>query len=111
MDEDKRIQYGSASGHLKEHISWSHMVNRCLNKNNDNYDYYGGRGVTVCDRWLGENGFANFLNDMGNRPEGGSIERINPNGNYEPTRRLIVGIEKILVEYAGYRFTLIKTVR
>ena len=84
MDEDKRIQYGSASGHLKEHISWSHMVNRCLNKNNDNYDYYGGRGVTICDRWLGENGFANFLNDMGNRPEGGSLERVDPNGNYEP---------------------------
>ena len=63
---------------------WHSMKQRCYNRNSKKYSIYGGRGITVCDRWLGENGFANFLNDMGDRPEGGSLERVDPNGNYEP---------------------------
>lgn len=38
------------------------MKSRCYNKNNYSYEYYGGRGITVCDEWLGENGFINFYN-------------------------------------------------
>lgn len=62
--------------------SWLHMKARCLNKNNDRYYDYGGRGITICERWLR---FDNFLEDMGERPEGTSIERIDVEGNYEPS--------------------------
>jgi hypothetical protein len=46
------------------------------------YQHYGGRGITVCDRWLGPNGFINFLMDMGPRPEGMTLDQKNVMGNY-----------------------------
>lgn len=61
--------------------SWTHMKDRCLNPRNKSYSYYGGRGITVCGRWLD---FANFLEDMGEKPRGTSLDRINNDGNYEP---------------------------
>ena len=65
---------------------WSSMVTRCYNPNRKQYDNYGGRGIRVCDRWLGENGFENFVHDMGERPSPEhSIDRIDVNGNYEPS--------------------------
>jgi hypothetical protein len=57
------------------------MRQRCLNPNKPTWPYYGGRGITVCDRW---GNFANFLADMGERPEGMTLERIDSDGNYEP---------------------------
>lgn len=60
------------------------MKQRCYNSNNPIYPHYGGRGIKVCDRWLGKKGFENFLEDMGERPEGMSIERINNEANYSP---------------------------
>ena len=66
----------------REYISWKHMIGRCLNKNNESFKDYGGRGISVCDRWLD---FENFYSDMGEMPEGFSIERINVNGNYDPS--------------------------
>lgn len=63
------------------YYSWKMMIQRCTNPNAGNYSRYGGAGVTVCDRWLD---FVNFLEDMGERPEGTSIDRIDPYGNYEP---------------------------
>ena len=63
---------------------WSGMIQRCTNSNRPNYHRYGGRGITVCSRWL--NSFANFLADMGQPPSAEyQIDRINNNGNYEPT--------------------------
>lgn len=60
------------------------MKDRCYNKNHKWYHRYGGRGILVCDRW--KNSFANFYADMGERPPGRySIERIDNNGNYEPS--------------------------
>lgn len=64
--------------------SWEAMKARCYNQSAGNYAGYGGRGIKVCDRWLGENGFWNFAKDMGEKPKGYSLDRINPNGNYEP---------------------------
>ena len=70
---------------LKSHKlywSWRSMKLRCYNKNNHNYKNYGGRGIKVCDRW--RSSFANFLADMGERPFGHTLNRINNDGNYEP---------------------------
>src|SRR3990167_6913313 len=61
--------------------TWLAMLHRCGTPNNASYVYYGGRGVAVCARWLS---FANFYADMGDRPEGRSIDRIDSAGNYEP---------------------------
>lgn len=61
------------------------MKDRCLNKNNERYSSYGGRGITICDRWLGEFGFENFISDMGDRPSPNhSIDRINNDDGYHP---------------------------
>jgi hypothetical protein len=62
--------------------SWVAMKARCTNEKHVAYARYGGRGITVCERWL--NSFENFLADMGERPAGKTLDRIDPNGNYEP---------------------------
>lgn len=63
------------------YICWAAMIRRCFNKNTKDYPGYGGRGITVTERWLN---FENFLADMGEKPKGLSIDRINNDGNYEP---------------------------
>lgn len=64
-----------------EYTSWLSMKQRCLNPKAISYQYYGGRGITICERWL-EN-FENFLEDMGEKPsEDLSIHRIDNDGNY-----------------------------
>lgn len=68
---------------MPTYISWCAMKNRCRNKKQKDYKSYGGRGIKVCDRWL--NSFENFLNDMGSRPNGKTLDRIDSNGNYEPS--------------------------
>ena len=68
-------------------ISWTCMLSRCRNPNANGYKHYGGRGITVCDRWDFQKGgsFSNFLADMGERPEGATLDRIDNDGNYEPS--------------------------
>jgi hypothetical protein len=69
--------------HLPEYGIWNSMVRRCTNQGDTRWDRYGGRGIKVCDRWLGS--FENFLSDMGPRPSADfQIERKNNDGNYEP---------------------------
>jgi hypothetical protein len=66
-----------------EYIAWKDMKRRCLNPNTPNYKRYGGRGITVCSRWL--QSFRSFYADMGKRPSTlHSLERIDNSGNYDP---------------------------
>jgi hypothetical protein len=65
--------------------SWDSMIQRCKNPNNISYRYHGARGIRVCERWQGPNGFENFFADMGARPQGLTLERKDNNGNYEPS--------------------------
>ncbi len=62
--------------------SWCAMKQRCFNVKNHAYQYYGGRGITVCDRWMS---YSNFAADMGERPHGHSLDRIDNDGNYDPS--------------------------
>lgn len=66
-------------------VKWVHknMIERCCNQSADNYKWYGGRGISVCQRWL--DSIQNFAVDMGPRPTDGTLDRINNDGNYEPT--------------------------
>lgn len=62
--------------------TWCDMRRRCSNTSHAQYAAYGGRGISVCDRW--QNDYDAFVKDMGLRPEGMTIERVDNDGNYEP---------------------------
>ena len=64
---------------------WRTMHSRCYNSNQKSYKDYGAKGVIVCQRWHGKEGFSNFSLDMGHQKIGDTIDRINSNGNYEPS--------------------------
>lgn len=66
-----------------EYFSWQSMKQRCSNSNAASYHRYGGRGISVCERWISS--FECFLQDMGSRPEGFSLERIDVNKGYSPS--------------------------
>ncbi len=67
---------------LPEYHIWRLMLRRCFDERTDKYHCYGGRGITVCDRW--RHSFEAFYEDMGPRPEGLTLERVDHEGNYEP---------------------------
>lgn len=84
-DQNKERSFALTHGRNKtpEHRSWSGMIQRCTNPNMDSWPDYGGRGIAVCERW--RNSFEAFLADVGERPSPAhSLDRIDPNGNYEP---------------------------
>jgi len=72
------------TGMTAEYRTWHNMISRCEDKARPDFKHYGGRGIKVCERW--RHSFENFLADMGRRPSPKhSIDRIDPNGNYEPS--------------------------
>ena len=89
-----------------EYRAWNDLKQRCLNPKNKSYHNYGGRGITVCDRWQGENGYNNFIQDMGPRPEGTSIDRINNDLGYFPANcRWATQEEQALNKRTNHRLT------
>lgn len=87
------------------------MIERCSRSKRDNFEHYGGRGITVCERWQT---FENFFADMGERPAGTSLDRLDVNGHYEPGNcRWATKKEQMrnmrtnrIVEYQGRTMTL-----
>ena len=74
-------RHGRTTGNDRTYRSWAGIIQRCTNPNDKRWHDYGGRGIAVCERWRE---FLNFLADMGERPEGKSIDRINNNLGYSP---------------------------
>lgn len=84
--QDFSITHGDTKGRVKtpEYNCWVGVTKRCFNPNTKNFKDYGGRGITMCDRWRGS--FGAFLADMGSKPTSAhTIERIDNDGNYEPS--------------------------
>jgi hypothetical protein len=83
LEKERSIRHGHARTGVRSatYQSWCDMKKRCLNPNASKYRYYGGRGISICKRWVS---FENFLADMGEKPSGLTIERMDNNGNYEP---------------------------
>lgn len=86
---------GTRSRYRAEYNAWIGMRDRCYNPNSSNFSAYGGRGIRICQEWL--NDFLRFFSDMGPRPSSKhSIDRINNEGNYEPSNcRWATGIEQV----------------
>ena len=81
-----RITHGASKAKTPEYKIWSSMHDRCLNPKYRSYHRYGGRGISICERWRGKGKFKNFFANMGPRPSAKhSIDRIDNNGNYEPS--------------------------
>lgn len=109
---ESRLKQSTIHGHLSDrkqsgtYTSWQSMLNRCSNKKWHSYHRYGGRGITVCERWLD---FTNFLADMGQRPNGTTLDRRDNDRNYEKdnccwaTRREQANNRagNLMVEYRG----------
>jgi|688.fasta_scaffold1186260_1 hypothetical protein len=73
-------QSGKPQIRTKAYKAWANMKDRCVNTKASRYKYYGGKGVKVCDEWQS---FENFYRDMGDVPDGTSLDRIDTNGDYE----------------------------
>lgn len=81
---DKKVERETVHGmhNTRTHRSWNNMKQRCTNPKAPNYQYYGGRGIRYCERW---EKFENFHADMGDRPDGMSLDRYpDVDGDYEP---------------------------
>lgn len=78
---DCRRTHGGAGS--PEYNSWHSMIRRCTDPTTLGYHRYGGRGISVCERWASS--FTHFLEDMGFRPTGTTLDRKDVNGNYEPS--------------------------
>lgn len=98
--------------HTPTHTSWRKMKERCTNSGSDKWRYYGGRGILLCDRWLT---FEPFLEDMGVKPSPNhSIDRIDNDGNYEPSNcrwatrdeQLANRSDNVFVSFHGERLTI-----
>jgi len=81
MRKHNSLKHGMT--YSREYKSWEAMKTRCYNKKYTFYKSYGGRGISVCSKW--KNSFEQFYKDMGPRPIGTSLDRVNNDGHYEPS--------------------------
>jgi hypothetical protein len=106
------VKVNGVKGKHPLYCVWDGIIQRCTNPNNKYYHNYGGRGIKVCDKWRAS--FKSFREDMGPRPPGHLIERIDNNGHYEPnnckwaTRKEQMNNcrNNFIVEYRGQRLTM-----
>lgn len=99
------------------HRIWKGMKARCLNPNNPRWSSYGGRGIRVCQRW--QHSFKSFYDDMGPRPAGTSLERVDNNGDYKPSNCVWATPKQqqnnmrsnVFVEHEGRRLTVTQWAR
>lgn len=118
---NKNKKYEEGTLKTTEYSTWQGMIQRCTNPNNEGYHLYMGKGIKVCDRWLDkERGFLNFLEDMGKKPSPQhSLDRIDGNGNYEPSNcRWVTWFVQLAntsrnrwIEYNGEQFILAELAR
>lgn len=80
-ETNTRVNSTHGMSKTPEYRVWAHVIGRCCNPNDQDFAEYGGRGITVAEVWRS---FERFYADMGPRPEGTSLDRIDVNGNYEP---------------------------
>ncbi len=91
LNTERNLQHGGFSfgKASREYSSWQAMKARCLREGHDASERYAGRGITICYRWIngeaGKHPFECFLQDMGPRPAGTSLDRIDNDGSYEPS--------------------------
>jgi hypothetical protein len=74
-----RFNFRHGKSHSPEYVTWSAMIKRCSDANDKDFKRYGARGISVCGRWKT---FSNFHADMGDRPKGLTLDRVDNNGNY-----------------------------
>ena len=81
FDSESNVIHGHnrVGKRTKTYRTWDSMIQRCTNPNTKKYDAYGGSGITVCNRWRE---FSNFLEDMGEKPEGMTLDRMDPDKGY-----------------------------
>lgn len=99
-------------GRNRENGVWRAMIHRCHDPKNKQYGDYGARGITVCDRWQGDNGYINFLADMGKRPSGKhTLDRKRNNEGYSPGNCRWIEMKdqqrnrrnNVVIEYCGQK--------
>lgn len=112
----RNTTHGLSKLKIREYRSWKDMRARCLNKNDSDYKDYGARGISIHSSWAS---FLQFYKDMGDRPPDTSLDRINVNGNYEPSNCRWADHEtqasnkrnNRLIEYNGKKKTLLQWCR
>ena len=86
INQRKMLKHGQTKSKYteatSEYSTWRGIIQRCTNPKNNHYDRYGGRGITICDKWRHD--FSAFFADMGEKPQGTTIDRIDNNKGYEP---------------------------
>lgn len=114
----RKIGYRTIDNRTKNPLygTWKQMINRCENPKYNKYQRYGGRGIKVCDEWHDFDNFVNWSDSIGGRPNGCTLDRINNDGNYEPSNcrwatRFQQATNKssnVILEYNGESKTLVE---